>query len=796
MPIGYANLPSLAEVACSSTTLPCLAVPSGFLMDLDIPSFSRNLVGVGYLKDHGITVTFPVHGRTAIFTNTSNRALLATFIKKPTQVSSFCTLRPPRGFTDQSFDWCASDFCVWGCLALVHDTSTDKLSARTFLCVFLGFPMDTPDFAFYHPPLHRFLDSRDVPPPSPQSSSQSLQQPSALPQQVAVESGDVGAGAEGTSTGGASSEGIGVGGTCTRGASSGGVGVQLQPQQERVEEEKRLQHEKVEQEFLTVFPKPLSDYLCASRPVISHVLSALITHPTAPLLSVSALVATVGAFASSHRLDYTAHLVSGTAHFVHLGGSYFFLGAQEAEMASYRSTSTYIDAVSPPGTNFVNGMRLYKVKRPPGSPPAFKARYVARGFNQRKGIDFFQTFAPTLKMTTLQLHHPPGFTSSFPPGTQWQLRRPDNGLHQAPREWHDTLRTTVAALDFFPSSADLSMFVRRGSTPLFVLVCVDDLVFATPDRHALASVKEELQRRHTCTDLGEVQRYLGLQITRDKAARTITPTQSYMVEQTLTRFRFPFSKVQFPLLAVDHGLTDPPSDEPFESSGSYPELVGCLVYLMTYTRPDLVFPLSVLARFVAPGRHRPSHWLVAKRVAKYVASTSGMGLVLGGKQPVTLIGFSDSSWAHDAEMLRTTQGYCFSLGTGAVSWRSTRASSVSGSSCEAEVYATAVAAQDLCWPSFLLTDLGERPCSPQVLFADNRSAILLCEEPRLVGKAKHIQLRYFLLHELQQRGQALVRHVVSKANTADIFTKALPPCDHQRLCTQLGLVSTCPHLLA
>ncbi|CAI7885433.1 unnamed protein product [Closterium sp. NIES-53] len=262
------------------------------------------------------------------------------------------------------------------------------------------------------------------------------------------------------------------------------------------------------------------------------------------------------------------------------------------------------------------------------------------------------------------------------------------------------------------------------------------------------------------------------------AARTITLTQPHMVEQILTRFRFPFSKVQPNPLAVDHGLTAPPSDESFESSGLYPELVGCLMYLMTCTRPDLAYPLSILARFVAPGRHRPSHWYAAKRVAKYVTSTSGMGHVLRGKQPVTRTGYSDSSWANDAESLRSTQGYCFSLGTGAISWRSTRASSVSSSSCKAEVYAAAMAAQELRWLSFILTDLGERPRSPPVLFAVNRSAVLLCEEPPLVGKAKHIQLRYFLLREFQQRVQARVVRVVSEANTADIFTKALPPCDH------------------
>ncbi|CAI7772559.1 unnamed protein product [Closterium sp. NIES-53] len=125
-------------------------------------------------------------------------------------------------------------------------------------------------------------------------------------------------------------------------------------------------------------------------------------------------------------------------------------------------------------------------------------------------LEFSTAFLQGCLHEQIWLRLPLGFTSSFPPGTQWQLRRPDYGLRQAPREWHNTLRTTLTALDFFPSSADPSLFVRRGSTPFFILVYLDDLVFATPNRRALTSMKEELQRRHNCTDLGELQRYLGL----------------------------------------------------------------------------------------------------------------------------------------------------------------------------------------------------------------------------------------------------------------------------------------------
>ncbi|CAI7792048.1 unnamed protein product, partial [Closterium sp. NIES-54] len=88
----------------------------------------------------------------------------------------------------------------------------------------------------------------------------------------------------------------------------------------------------------------------------------------------------------------------------------------------------------------------------------------------------------------------------------------------------------------------------------------------------------------------------------------------------------------------------------------------------------------------------------------------------------------------------STQGYCFSLGSGAVSWRSTRSSSVSTSTAEAEIYDGAMAAQELRWLTFLLTDLGERPSSAPTLFIDNKATILLCREPRLESRVKHINV--------------------------------------------------------
>ncbi|CAI7887919.1 unnamed protein product [Closterium sp. NIES-54] len=389
-------------------------------------------------------------------------------------------------------------------------------------------------------------------------------------------------------------------------------------------------------------PNPKSDRAHAASPTVARLLATVVTDPSFESAAASALVAELLDFAAACRLDYAFALVaeSVSASPPSVGGecalgtdvlhdreedfeclvgavprfaslllapegdpdapdiptprsyaeaitgpySSQWQAAMDAEMASWKSTGPYVDEVPPPGVNIVDGMWIFKVKWPPGSPPAFKARYVARGSSQRQVVDYFQNFSPTPKMTTLRVL-----------------------LHVA------------AQRDYELHSLDFSTAFLQGS------------------------LHEEIWLRRPLGFTGS-----------------------------------------FP--------TAPPFDESVEPSGPYPELVGCLMYLMSCTRPDLAYPLSLLARYVALGRHRKVHWDVAKSVLRYLCSTSSMALVLGGRGPVVLTGHADASWVDDSATQRSSQGYTFSLGFGSVSWRSTCSSSVLGSSCEAEIYAGAMAA--------------------------------------------------------------------------------------------------------
>ncbi|CAI7786577.1 unnamed protein product, partial [Closterium sp. NIES-54] len=420
-------------------------------------------------------------------------------------------------------------------------------------------------------------------------------------------------------------------------------------------------------------PDPESDCIRPASPIASRLLATAITDPSFESAAASSLVGELLEFAAACCLDYATPLVAESesacpppagdldapdiptprSYAEAIMGPYSsqWQAAMDAEMASWKSTGTYVDEVPPPRANIVDGMWIFMVKRPPGSTSAFKARYVARGFRQPARGD--------LAALTTWFHWDVSCRCPVEPSPA-SLRSPP-GASRVARHTEDYTARRLAALGFAPSTADPLLFQRTDTLlpPFYVLVYVDDLVFATADTEALTLV--------------------------------------------LQRFGFQFSSPQLTPLSTSHSLSAPPSDESVEPSGHYPKLVGCLI-------------------------------------------TSGMGLVLGGRGHVVLTRHADASW-------------------------------------------------ELRWLTYLLTILGEQPRSPPVLYVDNKAMIALCQEHRQEHITKHIALRYFLARELQQGGQLRLAYVATRASIADVFTKALPPYDHQRFSTVLGLVPTLPDLL-
>ncbi|CAI7933340.1 unnamed protein product, partial [Closterium sp. NIES-54] len=181
-------------------------------------------------------------------------------------------------------------------------------------------------------------------------------------------------------------------------------------------------------------------------------------------------------------------------------------------------------------------------------------------------------------------------------------------------------------------------------------------------------------------------------ITRDRPARTITLSQSHYIGQILEKFEMAQASPVATPLPLGHQLAPPTS--PSSSTRPYAELVGSLMYAMMCTRPDLAYPISVRARFVGTSRHTEVQWKAAKRVLRYLRSTKDHALTLSGSSPPLLSDFSDSSWADSQPDRRSSYGYGFTLGSSLVSWHSTRSSSVSLSTREAELYAGTMAAQE------------------------------------------------------------------------------------------------------
>jgi hypothetical protein len=376
----------------------------------------------------------------------------------------------------------------------------------------------------------------------------------------------------------------------------------------------------------------------------------------------------------------------------------------EEEIQSLLDCNTYdlVDrSTLPKGVRPVKCRWVYKVKqKPDGSVERFKARVVAKGYLQQHGVDYNEVFAPVSKHATLRvllsiaaaqdleiihldiktaflngvleedvwMELPEGFNPN--PNLVCKLRKALYGLKQAPRQWFLRLRAELLNLEFLPSQADPSLYVRRDPTgDMFLMAYVDDLKCVTNNLTLLQLVKDRLNEVFDVRDLGPASYFLGMEIERDREARTLKLSQRKAIKEILDTYPKSGGKSKSTPIATNIHLIPVPDEEILDQREyPYSELVGKLLYLANCTRPDISHVVGQLCRFMSkPGMQ---HWNAALGVVKYLSETSNVGLLFNGQNVSTIVGYCDSDYAGCLYSRRSTTGYVFILGGAAVSWSS------------------------------------------------------------------------------------------------------------------------------
>jgi hypothetical protein len=335
--------------------------------------------------------------------------------------------------------------------------------------------------------------------------------------------------------------------------------------------------------------------------------------------------------------------------------------------------------------------------------------------------------------------------------------------------------------------------VSGTGTTIFA-VHVDDIISASSSMEENNRFKAELLSQWDISDLGPIKFALGIAITRDHPNRTISLSQSAFIEQILERFNMSDAHpCDTPMTAglqlprVDKTVPPEPHVAEWMKRTPYRELVGSLNYLAVATRPDIAYAVGRLAAFL--DCYRDTHWAAAQRVLRYIKGTRFFSLTLGGSSPPSLVGYSDSDYANCLDTSRSISGYCYSLGSGVISWSSKKQKHAADSSCYAEYIALHHAGKEIIFLRELLDGLGIVVPGSTPLHCDNDEARRLTEDHSRHSNVKHYRVKYHTIRDLVDEGLGHVVRIPTCDNIADIFTKPLARPKFERFRISLGLRS-------
>jgi len=307
----------------------------------------------------------------------------------------------------------------------------------------------------------------------------------------------------------------------------------------------------------------------------------------------------------------------------------------------------------------------------------------------------------------------------------------------------------------------------------------------------MESLIKDLQKVLDLIDMGDIKWFLGMEITHDCAAQTVTLSQAAYINTIAHRFSMQDSHpVSTPLdmnVILSKDLC-PKDDEARHLMMKVPYLsgVGSLMYMSMATHPDITYTTNKLSQFSAdPGTR---HWTALQRVIQYLIGTRNTVLVLGGTNPIALVGWADADFARCLDTCQSTSRFMFSLGSGAISWSSKRQATVSTLTCEAKYIASCHAMKEALWLRKLMTLLGH-PQDTTKIWNNNAGSIILTKDPSFHACTKHIDIQYHFVCEWVQSNKIIFKYLHTAEMPADMLTKSLAHPKHIKFSAMFGLRS-------
>ena len=416
----------------------------------------------------------------------------------------------------------------------------------------------------------------------------------------------------------------------------------------------------------------------------------------------------------------------------------------------------------------------------------------------------------------LYMEQPEGYLDENKLDYVCKLKKCIYGLKQAPRAWHQKFSVFLLKFGLTQSAADPCILFRHQQGEVtIVAIYVDDGLVMSNKRHLLTEMTEYLGTHFQIRCL-PADRFIGLDIIRDRSQRKIYLSQHHLITKVLKRYssicfclcvsvcikyltpsfhlsRFNLAECNSKVIPADPNsrLTSQmcPTDEGAMEAMTkvpYREAVGCLMYIMVLSRPDIAFAVSQVAQHCQnPGL---PHWKGVQRIFSYLHGTSDYGLCFNGNDHDELIGYTDADYAGDLDTRKSTSGYAFIYQGGAVSWASRRQRCTSLSTTESEFVAACEAAKEAVWIQRLLSEIKNCEAKTVPIRCDNQISISLIRNPEHHQKTKHIEVKYFFVRDQQKAGRIDVTYIGTEDQLADMLTKPLPRPRLEDLRGRIGVV--------